>query len=212
LNDLDVPKKEIQALSRERTPEKMLDLCFEKRNELSVRRRHIDRLDNILGVVQHLLHQGMCSDTDEISVGHFEALPGTLGPIYDFGEDDNLFDAFQYLYERVDEANISLHFPVCGYFETADEFFSDPQRPRRFFSIDPYGKDEQPACMYLYTHLKGNYDEVGDVPERLHDYAEKNELNLCGPVFHTFLHDEVSVRDPKDYLSRFSILLAPKEK
>jgi hypothetical protein len=152
----------------------------------------------------------MYSEEGVISVGHFQSLPGTLGPVYDYAEGDNFFDAFQNFCAKANELKIDLHFPMCGYFETADEFFNDPQRPRRFFSLDPSGKNEKPAGMYLYTHLRGDYDKVGDVPEKMYNYAKENDLKLSGPVYHIFLHDEVSLRNPEEYLSRFSIALAPR--
>jgi len=209
LSDLNMPRKEILALAKERTPERALNLCFEKKRELNEIHRHISHLEDVLNVVQDLLYNGMYSDTGEISVGYFKTLPGTLGPVYDFAEGDSFFDAFQDYCARANESNRDIHFPMSGYFETVDAFFNDPKRPKRLFLLDPHGKDEKPAGMYLYTHLRGDYDEVGDVPERMRDYAQENELDLCGPVYRIFLHDEISVRNPEEYLSRFSIGITP---
>jgi len=39
------------------------------------------------------------------------------------------------------------------------------------------------------------------------EYAEKHSLTLKGPVYVVFLHDEICVKDPEQYLSRISIAI-----
>ncbi|MDR0518731.1 MAG: MerR family transcriptional regulator [Clostridiales Family XIII bacterium] len=213
LIELNVPMRSIIKIQQGRTPEKMLNLCFDTRKQLDTILRRTTRLNNIISAFQNLLFDSMkvgSSDEFGISLDYFPAQAGTLGPVNDFGERDDFFVGFQNFCMSAMELKMDLCFPVAGYFESAEGFFGQPGRPDRFFLMDPMGREEKEAGVYLYSYLRGGYGEVGDLPERMKAYAEENDIELNGPVYHIFLNDEVSVRDSTEYVSLLAITATPR--
>jgi hypothetical protein len=147
---------------------------------------------------------------DEIGVRYFETMPGIFGPVNDFGESEYFYDAFSEFCGTAKSLRVDLNYPIAGCFDTAAEFFNAPGRPKRFFSVDPTGMEEQPAGEYLYGYARGYYGDLGDLPQRMTAYAEEHGIDLGGPVFHLYLHDEVSVKDHENYLSRVIVAVSRK--
>jgi DNA-binding transcriptional MerR regulator len=208
LKELHMPMNEIIELEKNRTPERFLRMCFDKKMELSVMLRNINRLNDILSTFQDRIYRGLNAKTGEISVEYFDAVPGVLSPILDYSDGKNFYDVFTDLCVNAQSYGMDLFFPMGGYFESAEAFLEAPEKPKRFLSLDPGGNYEKPAGMYLYSDLRGNYGVVGDQPEKMLKYAKDNGIKLSGPAFHVFLHDEISVKSPDDYLSRISMLIA----
>jgi DNA-binding transcriptional MerR regulator len=202
MQDLQVPMKEITAAERDRTPESVLKLLIEQESILDAKLRQINRSYNVIRTFKNLIFFGMEADVDEIGVRYFEAMPGIFGPVNDFGESEYFYDAFVEFCGNSKSLRVDLNYPIAGYFDTVAEFFKQPGRPKRFFSVDPSGMEEQPAGEYLYGYTRGYYGDLGDLPERMTAYAAEHGIPLGGPVFHLYLHDEVSVKDHDNYLSR----------
>jgi DNA-binding transcriptional MerR regulator len=215
LLELKVPIKDIIALQQDRTPEKLLDLCSRTKKELDNALRHTQRMNNIITTFQALLLDGIkarSQENFEIVFEYAPALPGRLGPVNDFSHDGDFRTGFQNFCLAAMEMNLDLHYPTGGYFENSEDFFKAPWHPKRFFLLDPSGSDEKKAGTYLSCHLKGNYGEVGDLPERMKEYAEKNDIELDGPVYHIFLNDEISVKDPSEYVSLLTMSATQRKK
>ncbi|MDR0596606.1 MAG: MerR family transcriptional regulator [Clostridiales Family XIII bacterium] len=215
LLELKIPTREIIKLQQNRTPEKMLDLCVQTKKELDNALRNVQRMNNIITTFQMLILEGIkVGDQDEFNIRleYSLAVPGRLGPVNDYSDDGDFRTGFQNFCMAAMEMNLDLHYPTGGYFESASDFFSTPGQPKRFFLLDPSGRDEKAAGMYLSCYLKGDYGALGDLPERMKEYAEKNDITLDGPVYHIFLNDEISVKDPNEYVSLLTMSASPREK
>jgi effector-binding domain-containing protein len=46
----------------------------------------------------------------------------------------------------------------------------------------------------------------------MEEYAKKHGLVLKGPVYNTYLHDELSISDPQDYLMQAVVLVEEEKK
>jgi hypothetical protein len=208
--------KDIAEFEQNRTPELLFKLCIDKMKHLDAQIREINHLRDILSSFQAMLFEGMYAQ-DRITIGHFEAIPGILGPPIEYNEGDGFSEVFLDFCLNAKAQGMEILYPICGYYKTAADFFKAPDKPTNFFSMNPNGRDEIPAGTYLYGHRKGDYTVFQDLLERLLEYSEaiddpKNKINMDGgPVFHMYLQDEASTRNPEDYLSRLSIFIAPPE-
>jgi effector-binding domain-containing protein len=88
--------------------------------------------------------------------------------------------------------------------EEMEAFLADPSRPTRFFSRDPVGNEVIAEGLYLTGYTRGYYGQTNGLPRRMADYAEENGLTFTGPVYNTYLFDELSVKDPERYLLQVS--------
>ncbi|GHV43894.1 hypothetical protein FACS189490_14130 [Clostridia bacterium] len=86
-----------------------------------------------------------------------------------------------------------------------EAFLSDTSRPTRFFSRDPIGNEAISEGLYLTGYTRGYFGQTNGLPQRMADYAEKNGLTFIGPVYNTYLLDELSVKDHKQYLLQVSV-------
>jgi DNA-binding transcriptional MerR regulator len=216
MQELNTPMKDIAAFEQNRTPELMLKLCVDNLKHLDAQIRKISHLRDIISSFQAMLFEGRYAQ-EGIAIGDFEAIPGILGPTIEYQDGDGFSEVFLDFCLNAKSQGMEILYPICGYYKTAADFFKAPEKPTNFFSMNPNGRDEIPAGRYLYSHRRGDYTEFHDLPERLLAYSEtaddpKNKINMDGgPVFHMFLQDETSTRNPEDYLSRLSIFIAPSE-
>jgi len=86
-------------------------------------------------------------------------------------------------------------------------FMGAPSQPMRFFSLDPKGNDKKEAGLYLTGYTRGYYGQTNDLPERMEAFAKKNGLIFTGPVYNTYLFDDISVVEPEEYLLQASALV-----
>jgi DNA-binding transcriptional MerR regulator len=212
MQELNVSMKDIAAFEQNRTPELTLKLCIDSMKHLDAQIRKINHLRDIMSSFQAMLFEGMYAQ-DEIAISDFEAIPGILGPPIEYNEGDGFSEVFLDFCLNSKAHGMEIFYPVSGYYDTAADFFKAPDKPSRFFLMDPNGRDEIPAGKYLYSHRRGDYTEFHDLLERMLEYSEaiddpKNKIDMNkGPVFHMYLQDEASTKNPDDYLSRVSIFI-----
>jgi effector-binding domain-containing protein len=103
------------------------------------------------------------------------------------------------------ENMIDLHYPIGGIYEDINVFLRAPSQPTRFFSLDPRGSDKRVAGHYFVAHHKGSYGEFGDLPQRMLASARTHNLSLSGPLYITYLLDEISLIDHTQYVSQIVV-------
>jgi DNA-binding transcriptional MerR regulator len=211
LCDLDVPVKCITEIERERSPEKIMDLFLEKESELENRIRKLQRSYDVVRVLRRQIQHELAVNEGQVSVTYMEDAPIIVGPENDFSYQGYFYEAFLKFCTDAKQYKINLNFPIGGVFSDMDVYLKKPSEPQHFFSLDPSGLDEKAAGNYLVGYARGYYGETGDLPERLHRYAEENALEFTGPVYNIYLLDEISVKDYHQYLLQASVSVAPKK-
>ncbi|MCL2438618.1 MAG: hypothetical protein FWC99_06015 [Coriobacteriia bacterium] len=53
--------------------------------------------------------------------------------------------------------------------------------------------------------MRGFYGQLANVHEEILAYAKEHKLDPVGPVYTEYLHDEICLRDPIDYLAKVSV-------
>ncbi|MDR0862326.1 MAG: MerR family transcriptional regulator [Oscillospiraceae bacterium] len=212
LNDLQTTLKEISELESHRTPESILDLLIRQETKFDIEMRRLQASYSITHVFRGLIQTGISANEFEIVDTEADEIPIILGPVNDFAENHVFYETFIRFCQDAQSSRVNPSYPVGGYFETIDDFVAIPSQPTRFFSMDPTGHERKAAGRQLFAYTRGYYGEMGDSPQRLLAYAEEHDLVFTGPLYVIYVLDEISVKDPQQYLSQVSVPVAPKKK
>jgi hypothetical protein len=166
--------------------------------------RFLQDVFSVIGTFSELLSEGISATEPEIRVSEMPERRITLGDTNDFNGSAGFYREFTRFCDAPHEPKLNLSYPVGGYFDSMDVFMNEPARPTRFFSLNPNGNDLKPAGMYLIGYTRGYYGRTNDLPQRMARFAKKSGVVFNGPVYNTYLFDEISVTDPEQYLLQVS--------
>ena len=205
LSELEIPLKTIAALREERNPDHLLDLLEKQEKQMDMEMRNLRLRYSIIHARRELINIGVKKNTPEISIVQKDEMSMFLWPQNEYNDDDTFLEPLAAHVAILDEAYINLSFPVGGYYDNIESLIESPARPDRFISIDPVGTHKQKAGDYLIGYVRGYYGELGDLPERMAEYATENSIHVTGPAYIIYLLDEFSTKDPELYLAQISI-------
>ncbi|MCL2249433.1 MAG: MerR family transcriptional regulator [Oscillospiraceae bacterium] len=125
--------------------------------------------------------------------------------IYNDGED---FRAPLYSYfSETKLFGVNPHLPMGWLYSDMSSFKSAPERPAHFLSIDPSGSKVRKPGNYLVGFVRGNYGELGDLPDKMILYAKKHSLTCSGSVYTMYVHTHICTNDPSQYLAKCSVAI-----
>jgi len=208
LSELEIPLKTIAELRKERDPENFLDVLERTEHQMDMEMRRLRLRYSIIHARRELINLGVKVDENSLSVMQLDEKAMILWPKNEYKEGDTFIEPLSAFVARTSEHHINLSFPVCALHLSMDSFCAAPGRPDHFVSIDPTGMYTRKAGEYLVGYARGYYGEIGDLPERMKSYAKENSLNIVGPVFTIYLHEEISTKDQSQYLAQCSIAVS----
>ena len=211
LSNLRTSLKDISELEKKRSPKNVLDLLIKQESKFDLEMHQLQVAYSITHMFRKLIQTGLSANEHEISDCEMNSVPIIMGPINDFGNNQFFYETFIQFCQNSKNIRINLSYPVGGYFETINDFIKEPSRPTRFFSLDPSGYDEKHAGRYLVGYSRGYYGHMGNSPERLIEYAKQHNLVFNGPLYVIYLHDQISIKEPSQYLAQFSIPITDKK-
>lgn len=224
LSELNIPLKTIGEMDDKRTPEAISELLEQQEKSLDMMMHRLRQCYSIIHIRRELINYGMklkkgfyvvdgkrvldepapeeslWIDKDKISVLHREDRALVLGPRNHFNEGERFYGPFTSFCNQAEELRINLSFPIGAYHDDMESFLKAPGEPSHFFSIDPSGNHKREAGNYLIGFTRGYYGQFSDLPERMAAYAKENALTVSGPVYAIYLHDEICIKDPAQYL------------
>jgi DNA-binding transcriptional MerR regulator len=204
LAEIGVPLKEVKELTESRTPEKLIKLLSRNRDKVADEIRFLHDVHSVINTFLDLLNEGMSVTEADITVSELPEKQIILGGETDFSGTTDFFGEFIRFCKASYEPSINLSYPVGGYWSSMAAWFDEPNRPMRFFSLDPKGHERRSAGLYLNGYTRGYYGQTNDLPERMAAFAKKNGLVFTGAVYNTYLFDEISIADPEQYLLQVS--------
>jgi Predicted transcriptional regulators len=205
LVSLDIPRKKIIEFEQSRTPKSILKLFANQETILNEQLRQISNSYSIIHTFRDLIEEGLSVDINAIQVCTAKRTPITLGPANHFLEEEQFYHTFIKYCDYAKKCGVNLSYPIGGYYESFDSFTQSPSQPNNFFSLNPLGNTEKPADNYLVGYTQGYYGEMGDIAERLYDYAKTHNLNLTGSVYAIYLQDEICLSNTNQYLAQISV-------
>ena len=204
MNSVGVPLKTISEIQEDRTPERMLELLRGQESILNQELLRLQRAYAIMHTYSRIISEGLLADEQALHTQTMLAEAIELGPLNDFSS-GHFFNSFFKHIQQMSARRVDSAYPVGGYYPDMGAFLRTPGRPPRFFSLVPDGQDTKDAGEYLVGYARGYYSNLGDLPQRLQDHADSHSLAFVGPVYILYLHDEVSVADPNQYLIQASV-------
>ncbi|MDR3314116.1 MAG: MerR family transcriptional regulator [Oscillospiraceae bacterium] len=205
LSKLGIPLKTISSIEGERTPENIVELIEQQENKLDMEMRRLRESYSIIHRLRDLIRSGLKADTGVITTATLEDTSYIPGPPNDFTDDKYFYETFMRFCQEAKRLRINLGYPVGGYFSSMEAFLAEPSHPDYFISVDPTGYDKRPAGEYIVGYTYGYYGEMGDLPQRMADYALAHGLVTQGPLYVVYIHDEICIHEPSRYLSRASV-------
>jgi len=202
LSDLSIPLKTIGELRKERDPENFIKLLETKERELDMELRALRQRSSIIHARRELINYGLKVDETQISVLYREDREMILWPRNEYQEGDTFLEPLSAFVNQATAQRINLDFPVGGYWDSFQSFQNAPSRPDCFFSLDPTGTHVRKEGKYLIGFARGYYGEMGDLPERLASHIKDNDITVSGPLYITYLHDEICTLDSDQYLAQ----------
>ena len=210
LSELEIPLKTIAELRQERDPARLLYLLEKQEIQMDMEMKNLHERYSIIHSRRELINLGVNVDESLISVANLEEKPMILWPRNDYKEGDSFINPLSSYISQISELHINLSFPVGGYYDDLDSFIKAPLCPDHFITLDPTGAHTRKAGDHLIGFARGYYGEVGDLPTRMKDYATANSLNVTGPVYLMYLHEEISTKDPTRYLALSSVAVSKR--
>jgi DNA-binding transcriptional MerR regulator len=204
LTKIGVPLEVIREVSVERSPERLIKLLRKQKEELAGEIRFLREAHSVIAMFLDLITEGLLADETEIFVRELPETRIILGEACEYKESEQFFGAFARFCAARHTPELNLSYPIGGCFDSIEDFLSDPSRPTRFFSHDPGGNEVMTEGLYLTGYTRGYYGQTNGISKRIADYAEKNGLTFTGPVYNTYLLDELSIKDPQQYLLQVS--------
>lgn len=205
LRSLRVPLKRIQQIMKERTPESMAEVLTHYELEMNNELRMLQESFALVHMLRGLIQSRPTHDEEKITVKYLEESHIALGPLNDFRPGEDYHRVFSNYYRIARSGRVNLGYPIGGYFDEVGEFFATPSQPKRYYSLDPNGLDVMKAGKYIVGYLRGDYGKMNDLPERIRAYMDEHGITQAGPVYQVYTLNELSLKDPKDYLQRITI-------
>ena len=209
LHNAKISVKTIKEFVKHRTPEQILALFREQELELNKDLLRLQQAYSIVHTYTAMIEEGLHAETRELSIQHMPEMALELGPENDYSSGYLYVSFFNFL-EKMEERNISSAYPAGGYYENLDSFIEKTGEPDRYFMHFPTGRDKKPVGEYLVGYARGYYGQLGDLPNRMKDYINENDLISKGPVYEMYLFDEVVVDNPDQYLIQVSVQIERK--
>ncbi|MDR2105990.1 MAG: MerR family transcriptional regulator [Coriobacteriales bacterium] len=205
LRSLKMPLKRIREIMDSRDPESMTETLTRYELKMTNELRALQESFALVHVLRTLMQSGLSQDERGFSVRFLEESHVTLGPVNDFKPGESYHRAFSNYYRRARSLRVNLSYPIGGYFDTVEEFLKTPSQPKRYFSLDPNGLDIKAAGNYLTGYTRGDYGQMSDLPERVEACLKERGIKRAGPVYQIYTLNEVSTKDPENYLQQISI-------
>lgn len=211
--DIGIPLETIAELRKKRDPESFLKLLERKERELDMELRKLQERSSVIHTKQVFIRHGLNVDETKISVERRgDNWPAILWPRNEYKEGDTFLEPLTSFINQSHVFRISLSFPIGGRYDDMESFLESPQKPDNFFSLDPTGANTRKPGDYLIGYARGYYGELGDLPERMVQFALENGLKTEGHVYLTYPLDEACNDETDQYLGQVMVAVKKQKR
>jgi hypothetical protein len=212
LVELGVKLDDIKHMIKDRTPESIIELLSRQELVLDNQLHKLRTAYSIIHTLRKNIQTGLSAgDSERVRIENLDEAHFILGPVNEYSEGDTFEKAFIHFKHSSREYRINLRYPVGGYHYDMDSFTETPNRPDKFYSLDPLGYCVRGSGKYLVCYKRGYYGDSTDIPKKMTDYANAHNLFFNGPVFTLHLFDEICITDREQYLARFAVSVSDRK-
>jgi DNA-binding transcriptional MerR regulator len=211
LIDLGVKLDDIKDMVKIRSPENIIELLSKQEVILDHSLYHLQTAYSIIHTLRKNIQQGIFAANDTIKEEILDEFHFILGPANDYHDTETYYKSYMVFAEAAQDYRINLRFPIGGYHYDMDTFLAAPNKPDKFFSLDPLGNCTSSVGRFLVAYKRGYYGDFGDMPERIAAYVKEHDLICEGPVYTIYLLDEICEPEQDQYLGRTSVRIQDKK-
>jgi len=213
--------KEIAEITQNRTPKEILSLL---RNQLMTVNKIISEqleTQKLILTLQGSIEEAMDINENEITVCREKKKAVFMGPRNNYPkekENENSgrkdYDALLKFYDYCENyaPYINLNYTPWGYFSKERIEKGEWVYPDNYYLYTPDGNSEKPEGLYVTGYTRGNYGypHTDKLYKRMMKYIDENNLVIAGGSYEEYPLNELSIKDPANYLIRISILVKEK--
>jgi len=212
LQQLGMTLEEIKGLKDRRTPELCEEVFASQIEKIDGQIDEWVRARKLLLTLQKTIQSVSNVDESSIKIQFVPAEAIILGDLNDYSRGRSFFDTILSFYQSISEKYpaLDLNYGVWGTFSEERIKRGDWIGADRFYFYNPEGQDKRPAALYAIGYMRGGYDQGDALYERLIDYINENNFEICGNAYEEYPLNEFCIVDPKNYLMRVMITVREK--
>ena len=213
LQELGLPLAEIKILKDNRTPENVSSTLLRQIEKIDLKISEWVRARKLLLMFQKTINEVLNVDEEAITIQFMPAEAIILGDLNDYSRGRNDYDALLSFYHNISKKypDLNLNYPVWGFFSKERIKRGDWRWPERYYFYNPEGYDKRPAALYAIGYTRGGYGQCGNLYNRIIDYIDRNNFEICGDTFEEYPLNEFSISDDTNYLIRVMITVREKK-
>jgi DNA-binding transcriptional MerR regulator len=213
LQELGLSLNDIKDLRENRTPEDFDEKIMRQIENIDLKINDWVRARKLIFTLHNTIHSALNVDEQAISIQFMPAEAIILGDLNDYSRGRNDYDALFNFYHGMNKKypNLDMNYPVWGLFSGDRIKRGDWKWPDRYYFYNPEGHDKKPATYYAVGYTRGGYGQCGDLYNRIIDYIDKNNHEICGDTFEEYPLNELCIADDRNYLIRVMITVREKK-
>ena len=212
LQELGLSLAEIKILKDNRTPESINEILIRQIEKIDLKINDWVRSRKLLFTIQKSIHSVLNVDEQAITIQFLPMEAIILGEQNDYSRGSTAYDALISFYHDISKKypNLNLNYPVWGRYAEARLKNRDWRWPDCYYFYNPEGQDKRPAALYAIGYTRGGYGQSDELYNRIFDYIDRNDFEICGDAFEEYPLNEVCIYDDTNYLMR--VLITVREK
>ncbi len=213
LREIGMPLKEIKAYLLERSHENLINLLQTQKIIVQEKINTLIQISDMMATRIDRTEQGQSagSNINLIILKECESEPLFLGP--ELPAISHLSEGWYYLiefYEFCREHQVIRGLPTGVIIDHTDLMQGDFLNPSRYYYRPACGirnpiNAEKPKGLYVIGQEYTEYAKSDHLYSSLYQYIEEAELQICGHAYEEYLLDEISIKDPTQYLLQVAI-------
>ena len=198
---------EIKDLKENRTPNLVDELLSQQMERIDLKIDEWIRARKLLFNLKKTIQSVINVDEDAISVQFMPAEAIVLGDLNDYSRGNTDYDALLCFYRLCSTKypELDMNYPVWGMFSEESVVQREWLWPDRYYFSNPEGLDKKAASLYAIGYTRGGYGNSGGIYERVIEYINSNNFEVCGPAYVEYPLNEVCIADDNEYLMRVMI-------
>ena len=203
---------EIKGMKAIRTPELIDSLLEQQMERIDQKIDEWIRARKLLFALKKTIQSVKNVDEDAITVQFMPVEAIILGDLNDYSRGKTDYDALLNFYRSCSKKYpaLDMNYPVWGMVTEERIKQRDWAWPDRYYFSNPEGYDKKPASLYAIGYARGGYGKSGRLYERIVDYINENDFEICGPAYVEYPLNEVCIVEESNYLTR--VLITVREK
>ena len=209
LREIGMSIEEIRGYIKERTPEKMVELFRRQKQNINKEIKKLAQIKTMIESHIRITEKAVKIDANTIEIKNCGAERLFMGEEIDYGDGKTVTDALADFYLYSQEKGFACTYPYGAYINREAMLRGEWKRVNRFYYVMKKGMFLKPEGTYVIGYANGDYDNTEPLHERISQYIAENGLVISGGSYKEFLLNELSIKNPDNYLMKIAVQIEP---